>query len=291
MRIWWKLILVTITIAIVFVVGGCSNQGKSTSPEFFAEPDLATLDHSISSEEHEVFESETILRTENSNSEDRMVTYQGNVLVEVQDYWHAKNEIEKNVEKMGGYIIHSSHQEMDSGDLIGTLDVRVPKTEFQPMLTQLEDKWKVLEQQTNGMDVTEEYVDIESRLKSKHVVEERLLGFMESANNTEDLLNISNELARVQEEIEQLVGRKQYIENQVEFSTLTISIREDKLSARIQGNHLNTWERSKKLFIQTINGFISFSSNAVVFLIGLSPVFLLLFVLTILFLYKRKRNK
>lgn len=51
-----------------------------------------------------------------------------------------------------------------------------------------------------GQDVTEEYIDLESRLKSKQAVESRLLSFMEQAEKTEDLLAISKDLAKVQEE-------------------------------------------------------------------------------------------
>ncbi|MBW9235445.1 DUF4349 domain-containing protein, partial [Leptospira santarosai] len=85
---------------------------------------------------------------------------------------------------------------------------------------------KVLERNVTGQDVTEQYVDLESRVRSKRAVEERLLDFMSKAQKTEDLLKISEDLAQVQEEIEVMVGKMKYLENQTSFSTIEISMYE-----------------------------------------------------------------
>ena len=123
------------------------------------------------------------------------------------------------------------------------------------------------------------------------MVEERLLSFMNDATNTENLLKISKELAQVQAEIEQMLGRKQYLNNQVEYATLSIHIQENSLATSIQSEDLNTWDRSKKLFIDTINVLIKASSSVFVFLIGLSPVIIPIAFLLFIFIYTRKKNQ
>src|SRR5690606_38457488 len=106
----------------------------------------------------------------------------------------------------------------------GSFVIKVPASGFQSFLTGLEKlkKDEEFQRHVQGQDVTEEYVDLTSRLKAKQVVEARLLSFMEKATDTKDLLEFSNELARVQEEIERIKGRMRYIDENVSFSTVEL---------------------------------------------------------------------
>jgi len=150
------------------------------------------------------------------------------------------------------------------------------------------------EKTISGNDVTEEYVDLESRLKAKNAVEKRLLSLMEQATKTEDLLKISDDLATVQEEKEQIMGRMNYIQTNVDYSTVTINLEEEIVEVgKIdkQGNR-NTWEKAKSLFVDTVNGVITFFSSIVIFLIGLSPVLLPLGIIVVIWfiLWRRKKR-
>ena len=291
-----KLRFVLALFGLVFVILGCSNQDQATESQALSMDGRTEESNKAVSNmeemEMEMVADEALVATDFSS--DRMVIHHGNIMIEVNDYLKARNEIQGKVKSMGGYVVESYYHEGMDGQLNGSMIVRVPKGDFQPLLEHLAtQQWKVIEQQTSGNDVTEEFVDLESRLKAKRVVEERLVGFMDTADNTENLLKISNELATVQAEIEQMLGRKQYIENQVEFSTVSIHIQENSLSATIQGENLNTWERAQKLFIETINAMIQVSSGMVVFFVGLSPILLPIAIFVgafILFMKKGKKS-
>src|SRR5699024_11926322 len=113
-------------------------------------------------------------------------------------------------------------------DISGQMVVRVPEEHFQTFLTDAEEAAvDVLSREVSGQDVTEEYVDLESRLKSKQVVEERLLEFMDEAEKTEDLLKISDDLSTVQEDIEVIAGKMEYLENHSDYDTVEIIVHED----------------------------------------------------------------
>lgn len=135
---------------------------------------------------------------------------------------------------------------------------------------------RVIDRVISGQDVTEEFVDLESRLKSKKQVEERLLEFMEDAEKTEDLLKISDDLARVQEEIETIVGRLNYLKDKTDFATVTIHIQEEnvKLTSMNEGE-LNTWDEAKKQWMRSINFILTAFSGMFVFFVGNFPLFLL----------------
>ncbi|PYZ99075.1 hypothetical protein CR205_11105 [Alteribacter lacisalsi] len=227
----------------------------------------------------------------------QMVIYNGTIAVEVEDYDQTHRQIQEEVSRLGGFITESSvYQHGEDENRTGTLTARIPQAEFFPFLDRVEaGSSRVTEKSAHGNDVTEEYIDLESRLRSKETVEERLLSFMDEADDTENLLKISNDLARVQEEIETLKGRMNYLEDHVAFSTVTVYIHERSIRvAPLQDReHLNTFERAQSLFMSTINVILSALSGLVVFLIGLSPVIIPLagaaFVLYIVTVKRTKR--
>ncbi|GAE24483.1 hypothetical protein JCM9140_416 [Halalkalibacter wakoensis JCM 9140] len=276
-------------IFIVFVFCGCSNQNEAN--EFYSHDGAIVAESADVAVEGEVETSFTGIQGVADN--DRMVAYQSYVTIETQNYRMLHDKIEARALELGGYLIESHQSEFEEGTLVGTIVLRIPEQAFQSFVNFVkETDGKVVEHSTHGTDVTEEYVDIEARLKAKKVVEQRLLTFMEQADDTENLLKISTELAKVQEEMEQLIGRKNVLKNQVALSTITISIQEVSVgTSSIQNESLQTWERSKKLFIDTINTCLFFFSSFVVFLIGLSPVFIPVFlVIFFLILYKKKKK-
>ncbi|MDF2814885.1 MAG: hypothetical protein K0Q81_1085, partial [Paenibacillus sp.] len=107
----------------------------------------------------------------------------------------------------------------------GTLTVKVPASGFTQFITTLEQmKPKTIQQNIQGQDVTEEFVDLTARLKAKQVVEARYLDFLSKSAKAEELISFSNELAKVQEEIEKIKGRMTYLEQNVDFSTVEIRL-------------------------------------------------------------------
>lgn len=117
---------------------------------------------------------------------------------------------------------------------------------------------------------------------------------MEQAEKTEDLLKISNDLATVQAEKEQILGRMKYLKNNVDYSTVTIQLEEElvKVGSIQDKESLNTWEKAKSQFVSTINGLISFLSSVIVMIVGLSPILIPVVVIVIAWIiYRKKKNR
>ncbi|MCT2534895.1 DUF4349 domain-containing protein [Aquibacillus koreensis] len=225
----------------------------------------------------------------------RMIIYNANLTVEVKNYTNAMNELQKQVTDQGGYIVESNTYGGSEEDLSeGMIKVRIPQEKFQSFIQLIEQgSVKVVEKNVSGEDVTEQYVDLESRLKSKRVVEERLLSFMEQAEKTEDLLKISSDLAKVQEEIEQLTGKMNYLKNQSDLATVTIHMYENRVNIpSVNQEELNTWDKTKEQFMNSINFLLAAFSGLVVFFVGNLPSLILLGILGII-VYRivRKRMK
>lgn len=229
-----------------------------------------------------------------SLSTDQMIIYHANLRIEVKDSQKTKDALEQLIIDKNGYISNSSSQQISEGQVEGFLVIRIPQEHFHQFLDEVEElSIKVHHQSIDGMDVTEEFVDLTSRLKSKEVVEQRLLQFMQEAQKTEDLLKISADLGKIQEEIEQIKGRVKYLQNQVSLSTIEIAFSENKIIVpSIDKNELNTWENTKKQFITSIQFILSFCSGLFIFLIGNSPVLISFAVLVgLIFLVYRKNKK
>ncbi|HEY0827196.1 MAG TPA: DUF4349 domain-containing protein, partial [Bacilli bacterium] len=153
----------------------------------------------------------------------RKLIYKANVSLEVKDYGKAQSAVRDLVALSDGYILQFSDTKT-TYEKGGTFVIKVPTNGFMPFISKLAEKYPDLQQTVQGQDVTEEYVDLTSRLKAKQAVESRLLAFMEKADKATDLLNFSNNLGSVQEEIEQIKGRMRYLDQNVAFSTIEIRV-------------------------------------------------------------------
>jgi hypothetical protein len=144
-----------------------------------------------------------------------------------------------------------------------------------------------------GEDVTEEYVDLSSRLKANQAVESRLLQFMADAEKTEDLLKISNDLAKVQEEIERIKGRMRYLDENVAFSTVALTIIEKKVTAGLDDvANEGTWKQAWLALNKSVLAVLAFLNALIIFVAAAIPVLVLLAAIGLpLFFYWRKRQK
>lgn len=224
----------------------------------------------------------------------RMIILQAQLQLNVKSFEQAQSNIEQKVSKYGGYIVESNIYR-DNDDIVnGNMTVRVPEKHFQKFLTDAEgEAADIIERKVAGQDVTEQYVDLESRLKSKRAVEERLLEFMGNAEKTEDLLKISSDLATIQEEIELIVGKMNYLENQTSFSTIEIMMYEDRvIIPGLDNKKLDTWEKTKKQLATSTNFILAAGSGVIVFIIGNLPI-LALFVLVggVIYLFVKRNGK
>lgn len=270
---------------------GTVGQLDSTTSEAknsIQQPELATEENS---EQVVVEDKEANQSIDTNSTEDRMVIYTANLTIRVVSFKETLKLVKQQLTSANGYIVESnSYSTGDGESLEGMITVRIPQGTFDSFLQSVEkESTKVVDRSITGQDVTEEFVDLESRLKSKQVVEKRLLDFMEKAEKTEDLLKISTDLATVQGEIEQIKGRMNYLNNKIDMATVTIHVIEDKVKVpQLENNELNTWEKTKQQFMNSVNFLLKICSALFVFIVGSLPVIIVLGVLLFLFLIIRR---
>ena len=148
------------------------------------------------------------------------------VTVECADAGKASETLRASLQANNAYVSNLNEFLDSLGRRTITLQVRVPADKFDQSMLSLESIGKVLNKQVSTEDVTEEYVDTESRTRNLKKTEERLLDHLNRAAELEDILRVENELTRVREQIERMDGRLRYLTNRVSFSTISITLQE-----------------------------------------------------------------
>lgn len=219
--------------------------------------------------------------------------YTANMAMEVEDYAEAQSEIRNMVALSNGYILQFSDSQSNY-ERGGNFVIKVPADGFMSFIDQLQQMKTVKPPQLSmrGQDVTEEYVDLSSRLKAKQVTEERLLSFMEKATGTDDLVRFAQELSRVQEEIEQLKGRMHYLDQNVAFSTVDIRLYEklsDDVKSLQKDDKLPVWERAVQSWQRSLAALSDLFAQLVVVMFAVLPFLIVLCVITVIaFIVYRK---
>lgn len=230
--------------------------------------------------------------TESSNIENdanaeasvkRKLIKTGDISFETDDLSKTRTQIEKSLATFGGYV--ATENEYSSSQKIHTnLTVRVPSKNFDTFLTEISSDVKRFDTKTISVnDVTEQFLDVEARLKVKKELEERYSAILKKANSVREVLDVEKELTNVRSEIESIEGRLKYLQNQVSYSTLQINF------YKTEASKAYTKTFGKRLVDAFGNGI----DNIKWFFIGLVNIwpFILLLVLLIIFIRKRIKRK
>jgi hypothetical protein len=154
----------------------------------------------------------------------RMVIKTGWLNLVVKDVLDTAKKIEKFAEENGGWVVSSNISEYEKVPS-GSVTVRVPAEKFE----QAKDYFRslavrVTDERTESQDITEDYVDLQSRLRNLEAAESQLLELMKEAGKVSEILEVHKELTNVRQQIEQIKGKMQYLEQSVKMSSITVNL-------------------------------------------------------------------
>ncbi|MSQ40387.1 MAG: DUF4349 domain-containing protein [Dehalococcoidia bacterium] len=137
----------------------------------------------------------------------------------------AVQTIAEMAEETGGFVVSSYISGEKEATLGAFISMRVPAAKLDETLTRLRGlALRVTREQINSQDVTEEYVDLGARLKNLEAAEAQLLKLMERAQKVEEVLMVQRELTNVQQQIESLKARIQYLERTSAMALASVSL-------------------------------------------------------------------
>lgn len=189
---------------------------------------------------------------------ERKLIKEGHISFETTDLPNTRKNILAAVAKYQGYIASDEANKYNNQNS-NTLIVRVPAENFDALLkaaTQGIEKFD--SKQITTRDVTEEFLDISARLKTKKELEKRYLELLKKANKVSEILDIEKEIGQLRSDIESIEGRLNYLQDQVGVSTIHFNFYEQfsvqtEYGEKFKTGFKNGWSNLIHVFIGLVN--------------------------------------
>jgi hypothetical protein len=172
------------------------------------------------------------------------------------------------------------------------MTIRIPAGKFAAALDEIrKTAGRVVTEQVKGQDVTEEFIDIEARLRATRALELQFMEIMKRATSVEEALNVQRQLASVRGDIEKIEGRKRFLENQASLSTIKLRV---QTPAAISASGSGFFYKLTESFGDGLDVALNFVLGLVTVLIAILPflIFIVLpFYLVSRYLWKKARRR
>lgn len=157
----------------------------------------------------------------------RKIIYNSELSLVVQNLTTAQQQLAGLVTRYGGYISHTQVGGTPGQPRQGTWTVRIPVDGYDQFMVGAARLGELQSMSSNAEDVTEQYYDVEARLKNKQVEEQQLIGLLKNRTaKLRDILEVEREISRVRGEVEQLQGQLRLLKNQTGLATVSITLQE-----------------------------------------------------------------
>ena len=208
---------------------------------------------------------------------DRIVIKNADLAIVVSDVEGRMKNIQIMAQQMDGFVVSSNLYQSYTNDYVkvpeAQIVIRVPSEKLEEAMNQIKkDTVEVQSETISGQDVTAEYVDLKSRLKNLEAAEAQLDEILKKATETEDVVNIFNQLVYYREQIEVVKGQIKYYDEAAALSAISVRIIAEET---IQPIVIGKWE-PKGVALEAIQDLVyfyqDFVSFAIRFVIFILPV-------------------
>lgn len=153
----------------------------------------------------------------------RKIIKEGEIVFQTNDSKEAGAFLDKAVKDAGGYIA-SDVQDTYGGRVRNTLLIRVPAERFDALIAAITASFARIESKSiRTRDVTEEYIDLDARIRSQKDLEKKFQQLLGQARTIDEVFKINKELAEVREKIEAVEGKMKYLNDSIVYSRLTVT--------------------------------------------------------------------
>ncbi|MBR5273368.1 MAG: DUF4349 domain-containing protein [Clostridia bacterium] len=216
--------------------------------------------------------------------------------VETENLDTVLEQIDERIAQLGGYIENSNVQNGSAYNgnryRSASITIRIPAKDLEAFVNRVGEITNIVSSNKKVEDVTLNYVATESRVKALQAEEARLLELMNKAENLDELLTVEKRLTDVRTELEQVASALRLLENQVDYSTIKLSISEVKEFTEVTEPE-TVWERIGNGFVKSIKNVGKFFKEFFVFIVVALPYIVVLAIipLVILLVVLRKERK
>ncbi len=274
-----KRFLGLLLVAAVLIAGGCAAPvgGPSETKLVPAQPPVPELSRLGAGE----LATTTGRVSDQQLQQTRQVIYNAGLILVVNDTEAAARQVAELATSFGGYVADMNGYRDSDNILRYTITLRVPAAQFDAARAALRALAVRVDNETlNTNDVTDQYYDLDARLRVLRATEEELLALLretrERGGKVEDIMTIYRELNSLRAEIESLQGQLNRLERLVALSTITVELRPYELTVPVTTttwNPLQTVRESYGTLVQVLRGLVDLIIRLLI--VGL-PVLLIL---------------
>jgi hypothetical protein len=229
-----------------------------------------------------------IAKIEKQEEVRKKIIKDGRLAILVSELEKTKSRIDILVKNNGGYYANESFNNSDWESSFN-LKIRVPFTNFEKLINDIETgDGEIQYKEIEARDVTDQFIDLETRLGNKRNYLIRYNDLLKQAKNVNEILEIEEKIRGLEEEIESTTGRLKYLSDLVDYSTLDLTISKKK---EFKYNPVNRDKFSERIKLSLSKGWYGFV-DFMLFVIKIWP-FWILVTLIIYFWSKlnKRRNK
>jgi len=178
---------------------------------------------------------------------DRKIVQTASIQLQVEEVGASFEEVGRVATGAGGFVA-SSNFSYKGEHQIASMTIRVPTERYQTVLAELRDLGvKVDSESSDSQDATEEYTDLQSRLRTLEATEQQLLGLLARATTITDIITVQDRLNSTTGQIEQVKGRMQLLDNLTSLATITVHLRPEDGAIAKAGPNDGRVDLSEKL--------------------------------------------
>lgn len=159
------------------------------------------------------------------------IIFRSDMSIETVDFNQALTKINEQIRAAGGYIESSSisgSKTDENNPRYASYLIRVPSKQFESMKKAAGSWGTVISENTSSQDVTKQYIDTESRVKTLKVQEERLLALLSKAQKLDDIILLEGRLSEIRLQIESFTGSLNELDALVDYATISVNLVEVK---------------------------------------------------------------
>ena len=279
-------------LALLFLLGSCNQ--KQGNNDIYAVGDVMEEEISMPrktspppppTSSNIIDVEDAILENEVSK---KKIIKDGRMHVQVHNLNNTKLRVDSLVQAFEGYYANESYNNTDRESSFD-LSIRVPSINFEKLILAIESgDGEVQYKAIDARDVTDQFIDLETRLKNKRSYLNRYTDLLKQAKSVKEILEIQESIRGLEEEIESTMGRLKYLSDQVSYSTLSLNLYKRKDFKYKPEEQDSFFEQLKQSLSRGWYAFISF----LLFMIRLWPFWIVfLFIAYLWRKYRRKKKR
>jgi len=194
---------------------------------------------------------------------EKKIIKEGEISIEANNVKAARKALTDSLTKLGGYVDEESENNDESNSRKNyVLSIRIPAQHFERFLSAVFSTADHIESKSIRIkDVTTEFIDITTRLKNKTLLEDRYKALLQKATKMADVLEVEDKLTEIRTDIETTQGQLNYLNKQVAYSSLQITLFSKSISGKNEGNSFgyrftnalsDSWQLIQSLFFGLI---------------------------------------